>query len=120
GRSADQRWYWDHAGFITDLSAAQPKSVAAMNGAIARMVAAPAPALTPPPFCAARAQPIAIPEHATTVGAGAFGRAAGDASAFRTSPEEDASVLALSAALVRELGLGKRGATDLLTVGLAA
>jgi hypothetical protein len=119
GRSADQRWYWSDKGFASDLAAAPPKSVAAVNMAVARMIAAPTSALTPPDFCAAKAQPIAIPDHAP-VGAGAFARAAGDTKAFRASPQADASVLALSAALVREMGLGRRASTDLLTVGLSA
>lgn len=119
GRSADQRWYWGDSGFVTDLAAAQPKSLAAINAAVARMIATPPEPLVAPPFCAAKAQPIAIPEHAP-VGAGTLARAAGDAAAFRASPEYDASVLALAAALVRELGLGKGSAPDLLTVGLSA
>ena len=119
GRSANQRWYWSDKGFVSDLAATSPKSVAAVNSAVARIIAAPTPALAPPDFCAGKAQPIAIPDHAP-VGAGAFARAAGDAKAFRASPQADASVLALSAALVRELGLGRGASTDLLTVGLSA
>ena len=118
-RSAGQRWFWGDRGFVTDLSVPQPRSVAATNQAIARMIAAPSAPLTPPPYCAAKAQPIAIPDHAP-VGGGNFARAAGDEEAFRASPEEDASVLALSAALVQELGLGKGSATDILGVGLSA
>jgi len=119
GRSADQRWYWGDNGFVTDLAAIQPKSVAATNAAIRKMIAAPPEPLVAPPFCAAKAQPIAIPEHAP-VGAGTLTRAAGDAGAFRASPEYDASVLVMAAAHVRELGLGKGSAPDLLTVGLSA
>jgi hypothetical protein len=119
GKAADQRWFWGDKGFVTDLASARPKSVPATNQAIARMIAAPSAALAPPPYCAAKAQPIAIPDHAA-VGAGTFARGAGDGWAFRASPEEDASVLALSAALVQELGLGKGSATDILGVGLSA
>ena len=120
GRSADQRWYWSDKGFVSDLAAAPPKSVAAVNGAIARLIAVPSAPLTPPDFCAAKAQPISIPQHKTAVGSGTFARAAGDVKAFRASPQADASVLALAAALVRELGLGRRPSTDLLAVGLSA
>jgi hypothetical protein len=119
GRSADQRWYWGDKGFVSDLPSAQPKSVAATNTAVARMIAAASAPLTPPPLCAAKAQPIAIPDHAP-VGDGAFARGAGDDKAFRWSPEYDAAVLALSAALIRELRLGQGSAPDLLTVGLSA
>jgi arylsulfatase A-like enzyme len=70
-------------------------------------------------LCSARAQPIAIPDHAP-VGAGNFARAAGDAKAFKASPAYDAAVLALSAALVGELHLGRGPQPDLLTIGLSA
>lgn len=50
----------------------------------------------------------------------ACSRKAGDFAAFRASPEYDGAVLALSAALVREMRLGKGTATDLLSVGLSA
>jgi predicted AlkP superfamily pyrophosphatase or phosphodiesterase len=119
GNAADQRWYWDGKRFATDLPAPVPRSVAATNAALAGMIAVPADPLVPPPFCAARAQPIAIAGHAP-VGAGTFARAAGDAAAFRASPGADAAALALSAALVRELGLGRGPSTDVLAVGLAA
>ena len=119
GHAADQLWYWDDKAFATNLSGTVPKSIAATNAAVAQMIAAPAEPLVPPPFCAARAQTIAIPDHAP-VGAGTFARAAGDAKAFRTSPQADAAVLALSAALVREMGLGRGPAIDILAVGLSA
>jgi predicted AlkP superfamily pyrophosphatase or phosphodiesterase len=70
-------------------------------------------------LCSAKAQLIPVPDHAP-VGAGTFARAAGDARAFRASPESDAAVLALSAALVRELGLGRSSAPDVLAIGLSA
>jgi hypothetical protein len=119
GHSADQLWYWDGKKFATDLASPVPQSVARVNAVVGEMIARPFAALVPPPFCSAKAQPIAIPDHAP-VGAGTFGRAAGDSRAFRASPESDAAVLALSAALVRELGLGRGSAPDLLAVGLSA
>ena len=119
GHSPDQLWYWDGNAFATDLAGPIPRSVGAVNAALARMIAAPAQPLVPPPFCSAKAQPIAIEDHAP-VGAGTFARGAGDRKAFQASPEADASVLALSAALVHELGLGKGPAPDVLAVGLAA
>jgi arylsulfatase A-like enzyme len=70
-------------------------------------------------LCSAKAQLIPVPDHAP-VGAGTFARAAGDARAFRASPESDAAVLALSAALVRELGLGRSATPDVLAIGLSA
>jgi predicted AlkP superfamily pyrophosphatase or phosphodiesterase len=119
GHSADQLWYWDGHGFAGYAGRPQPRTVAAANVAVARMLAAPGEALTPPPFCSAKAAPVAIAGHAP-VGAGTLARAAGDADGFEASPQSDAAVLALSAGLVQELRLGQRGPTDILAVSLAA
>jgi predicted AlkP superfamily pyrophosphatase or phosphodiesterase len=120
GQRTDQRWYWDGKSFATDLaSAPAPASVVALNAALARTIAAPAPALDPPPFCVAKAQPIPVEGHAP-VGAGRFARNAGDSVAFEDSPALDGATLALAAALVRELRLGQGIAPDVLSIGLSA
>ena len=54
------------------------------------------------------------------VGAGSFARAAGDAAAFRASPEFDGDTLALAAGLVDEMKLGRGAAPDLLAISLSA
>jgi predicted AlkP superfamily pyrophosphatase or phosphodiesterase len=119
GHAVDQRWYWDGQKFATDLAVTAPASVAAINAEVTRSIAAPASGLAPPPFCAARAQPIAVQGHAP-VGAGTLARAAGDFGGFETSPESDGAVLALAAALVREMRLGQGSAPDVLSIGLSA
>jgi hypothetical protein len=119
GHSADQLWYWDGKTFATDLASPVPQTVGRVNAVVGQMIARPFTALVPPPMCSAKAQLIPIPDHAP-VGAGTFARAAGDTRAFRASPESDAAVLALSAALVRELGLGRGPAPDVLAIGLSA
>jgi arylsulfatase A-like enzyme len=120
GHRADQRWFWNGKAFATDLSPAQvPSSVAVVNAAVARELAAPAPGLQPTPFCAAKAQPIPVEGHAP-VGAGNFARAAGDSGAFEASPEFDGAILALTAGVVRDMRLGQGNAPDVLSVGLSA
>ncbi len=119
GHSPDQLWYWGGKGFETDLKGPVPASIAPVNAAIAAEISQAQPALDPPPFCSARAQPIAIAGH-VPVGAGAFARPAGDAGAFHDSPEFDGATLALSASLIRELGLGRGSAPDILAIGLSA
>jgi len=120
GRGADQRWYWNGRQFATDLTGASPpRSVAAANAAVARLIAAPTPGLEPPPSCAAKAQLIPVEGHAP-VGAGTFARAGGDADAFQNSPELDGAVLALTAGLVGDLRLGQGSAPDVLSIGLSA
>ena len=121
GPRADQAWYWTGKAFASAIeSAAAPASVAATNAALAAAIASPREPLDATPFCAAKAQPIAIPGHAATVGAGTFARAAGDANAFRASPEFDGAILALAAGLIQEMRLGQGAAPDLLSIGLSA
>jgi hypothetical protein len=120
GHRPDQRWYWDGKKFATDLAViGAPAYVAATNAAVQKLIAEPQVGLEPTPFCAARAQPITLP-GGKVVGNGTLSRAAGDAAAFRASPEIDASVLALSAGLIVEMKLGRGPAPDVISVGLSA
>jgi arylsulfatase A-like enzyme len=122
GHVADQRWFPKGAAFATDLAGAQvPKSVTGINAAVRRALAEPSPGLQPPPFCAAKAQPVRLMQKpGKTVGNGRFARAAGDEAGFKVSPAFDGAVLALAAGLVRELGLGSGAAPDILSIGLSA
>jgi predicted AlkP superfamily pyrophosphatase or phosphodiesterase len=120
GHHPDQRWYWDGKKFATDLTGiAAPAYLTATNSAVQKMMAQPQPGLEPPPFCAAKAQPITLP-GGKVIGNGTLARAAGDAAGFRASPELDASVLALSAGLIAEMKLGRGSAPDVISVGLSA
>ena len=119
GKSADQRWYWSGNRFVTDLAAMPvPRSVGAVNAFIQSRIAAAQPPLISPPLCQSRAQQYRAGEN--VVGAGRFERAAGDSRGFRNSPELDGAVLAMAAGLVRELGLGRDNAPDVLSIGLSA
>ena len=120
GRAVDQRWYWDGKRFATDLRAAVPVSVTRANAAIAALIATAQPPLDPPALCSEKARVIPIEGGGKPVGNGRFGRAAGDANAFRTSPAFDGATLALAAALIQEMRLGQGSSTDLLSIGLAA
>jgi predicted AlkP superfamily pyrophosphatase or phosphodiesterase len=120
GHNVDQRWYWDGGKFASDLkSAAVPGTIAKANTAVAASLAAAREPLALPPSCQAKATPYALTPQ-LTVGAGRFGRAAGDVRAFRASPEFDGAVLAIAAGLVQELRLGRDAAPDVLSVGLSA
>ncbi|GAA4717422.1 alkaline phosphatase family protein [Sphingomonas lutea] len=120
GRNVDQRWYPSGTRFVTDRTgAAVPASVTRANAFLARTIAAARPPLTPSPFCAGKARSFAIAGGGKPTGSGRLARAAGDASAFRASPEYDATVLALAAGLIQELRLGQGSATDLISIGLA-
>lgn len=119
GQSADQTLYRKGKAFVASNVGTAPPSLAPLNAVMTAQVAAAQPPLEPTPFCAAKAKPIAVPDHAP-VGAGAFARQAGDWNAYRASPAFDGATLALAAATVRDLSLGKGGSTDLLAVGLSA
>jgi hypothetical protein len=120
GHNADQRWYWDGKQFATDLAVAVPQVVPKVNSAIAAALSQPRPPLEAPPFCQAKARPVAVEGGGKPVGSGQFARAAGDAAALRASPELDGDTLALAAGLVDEMQLGRGNAPDLLSVSLSA
>jgi arylsulfatase A-like enzyme len=121
GHVVDQRWYWDGDKFATDQASARvPRSVSAINQTLPDTLAAGSPALVAPPLCAAKAQSFAIPGGGKPVGSGRLARAGGDLAGFRASPQFDGATLALSAALVRELALGRDANPDILSIGLSA
>ncbi|MEO5772871.1 MAG: alkaline phosphatase family protein [Sphingomicrobium sp.] len=120
GQRPDQRWYWKDDAFVSDLAIAPPRSVTIINQLAAAAAARAEPGLAPPPFCAARSGEIVPEGGSKPVGGGRFERGAGDKDRFRKSPQFDATTLALAAALVGEMKLGKGSAPDLLTIGLSA
>jgi arylsulfatase A-like enzyme len=119
GYGPDQRWWWSGTGFVGEGKPGAAASVAAVNKAVAAAIAQPRPALELPAHCVAKARPITV-AAGRVVGDGRFARDAGNASAFRASPELDGATLALAAALRQEMRLGEGPATDLLVIGAAA
>ena len=119
GRNPAQVWWWGGQAFVTHAGRSEPRSVAAGNAAVERSIAAGRGALEIPAHCRARSRAVPIGPNAS-VGAGALERAAGNRNAFRASPDFDGAVLAIGAALQRELGLGQGSAPDLLILGLSA
>ena len=119
GHRADELWWWDGKSYVSYAGRPVPQTIAAGNAAVAAQLAKPQPALAVPPMCTARdrATPIGAGK---SVGTGHFARAAGDAKAFRASPEFDGATLALAAALIRDMKLGGGTAPDLITVGASA
>jgi hypothetical protein len=121
GHKADQRWYWTGARFDTDLANAPvPQVVPRVNAAVAAALAQGREPLEPTPFCQAKAREVAVAGGGKPVGTGRFARNADDQNAFRASPELDGDTLALAAALVDEMQLGRRTEPDVLAVSLSA
>ncbi|MAX00886.1 MAG: hypothetical protein CMN72_14850 [Sphingomonas sp.] len=71
------------------------------------------------PFCERHSQAIPVGDG-KSVGTGRFARPAGDAGAFRISPEFDGAVLALAAGLIQDMQLGKGKTTDIIDIGASA
>ena len=119
GRDVDQIWWWGGDRFVSYAGRETPPAVARANAAIAAEIAEAQPALELPDYCVPRDRAIAV-APGLTVGTGRFARAAGDAAAFRTSPEFDGATLALAGALVQAMKLGQGGAPDVLNISLSA
>jgi len=121
GHNVDQRWYWNGKTFTSDLTGVPvPQALVRADAAIAAALAEPRPGLEPTPYCASKARPVPLEGGGKPVGGGALARAAGDANGFRASPELDGATLAIAAALVDEMRLGRGNDPDLLAVSLSA
>ena len=121
GHNVDQRWYWNGKAFVSDVAGAPvPQTLAKANAAIVAALAQPRAGLDPSPYCQTKARPVAIEGSNKSVGAGVLARAAGDANAFRASPELDGDTLAIAAGLVDEMQLGRRADPDVLAISLSA
>ncbi|WP_425506347.1 alkaline phosphatase family protein [Stakelama sediminis] len=120
GHKVDQLWWWDGRKFTSYAGREVPPAVVRANKAVAAQIAHSEPPLALPPVCQARDRAVPVGSDGFTVGTGRFARKAGDYDAFRRSPEADASVLALAAALVQDMKLGQGPVTDILSVGASA
>jgi len=118
GKTADQTWWWGGKGFVSYTGTAEAPVVTRTNAAIAAQIGKAQPALDLPDYCKSR--DVAVKAGSRTVGTGRFAREAGDARAFRASPEMDGATLALAAAFFEEMKLGRGEATDVLIVGASA
>jgi predicted AlkP superfamily pyrophosphatase or phosphodiesterase len=119
GPTLDQIWWWGGNSFTSYRGVPTTPLIDKVNAGIAATLAVDRPALEVPAQCAARDY-ATIVSNKTSVGNGHFARKAGDARAFRASPELDASILALASTLIADQKLGKGPAADIISIGLSA
>lgn len=119
GHNVDQLWWWGGNGFVSYRGTAPTPLVAQVNAGVMKLLGEAQPGLEVPAQCTSRDRAIAL-GGGKTVGTGHFARAAGDAKAFRASPEADAAVLVLATSLIEQMQLGKQAQTDIITIGLSA
>jgi predicted AlkP superfamily pyrophosphatase or phosphodiesterase len=119
GSKADQVWWLGPKGYVSYPNVPTPPLVERVNQIFAQRLATANPGFELPPHCAPKDFPVSIGAD-RSVGTGRFTRPADSFSAFRTSPEQDAITLAFAAAAIENMGLGKQGQTDLISIGLSA
>ena len=119
GKTLDQIWWWGGKDFVSYRGTPATPLVAGVNAGVAKMLAEDRPGMDVPGFCKSTDYPVAVTDK-ITVGTGHFARKAGDARAFRVSPELDASILVLAQSMIEDQKLGKGPATDIISIGLSA
>jgi hypothetical protein len=119
GPTADQIWWWGGKGYVSYKGVPETPLLAQVNAGVMKMVNEDRPAMELPANCAPKDFAVDV-GGGKTVGTGRFARSAGDAKAFRASPEIDASTLVLATALIENMNLGKQVQTDIISIGLSA
>lgn len=119
GSKADQVWWLGPKGYVSYPNVPTPPLVERVNQIFAQRLATANPGFELPPQCAPKDFSVSIGAN-KSVGTGRFARPADSFSAFRTSPEQDAMTLAFAAAAIENMGLGKQGQTDIISIGLSA
>ena len=124
GHTIDAAYWWKGAGFVTLAGRALAPAATAQNSAVTATLKSGAPAFAAPAWCSAADHAVALqPKGVTGQGRFALPALASEARApdlFRISPRMDAATVDLANGLVDEMGLGKGGAPDILSVSLSA
>lgn len=120
GKTVQQVYYWNGKSGFTTLPGRTPLPLlAGFNQTLGQSLAAPRAASSLPAYCASRDHAVQVAAD-YSVGRWRFERKAGDARAFRASPDFDKATLALATAIVDDMKLGQGPQTDMLSVSLSA
>ncbi|MCJ8189753.1 alkaline phosphatase family protein [Sphingomicrobium aestuariivivum] len=118
GHDADQRWWLSEDGWSTDLDAPAPDVVTSATLTLRGMIEQGSAGLEVPEYCASK--PDVVLEGRGPIGDDTLGWAPGDRMDFMMSPAQDGAVLALGAALIDDMELGRDDTPDVVSLGLAA
>lgn len=119
GKTLDQIWWWGSTGFVSYKGMPITPVVTRVNDAITRRLSQDLPAMELPEICKSHDYPVEV-APGVSIGTNRFARKANDTRIFRSSPEFDASVLALAETLIEDQKLGRGTTTDLISIGLSA
>ena len=120
GHKADEMWWWDGNRYTSFAGRAEPQAVARVNARVAALIARAESAPPLPAICQSRVQPVAYGNKGRTTGGALVARAAGDARAFRVTPDFDTATLDIAAGLIASMKLGTGNAPDIISIGLSA
>ncbi|WP_407674630.1 alkaline phosphatase family protein [Novosphingobium terrae] len=118
GHTIDEGYWWKGGAFTTFRGRELAPAAVAENSTTAALIASGAPELPIPAWCAPRDRAIEAGE--AVVGTTRFTVEKKMPDTFRVSPRMDGATLDLAARLTSDMALGKRDATDLLSVSLSA
>ncbi|WP_407668194.1 alkaline phosphatase family protein [Novosphingobium rosa] len=118
GHTIDEGYWWKGGAFTTFRGRELAPAAVAENATTAALIASGAPELPIPAWCQPRDRAIEAGE--AVVGTTRFTVEKGMADTLRVSPRMDGATLDLAARLASDMALGKRDATDLLSVSLSA
>lgn len=118
GHKIDAGYWYKGGAFITFRGQALSPAAQVANAALARQIAAGAPALPVPAWCGVKDRAVTVGNG--TVGTGKFALEPNKPDAFRVSPRMDSATVDLATALVDEMKLGQGAEPDVLSVSLSA
>ena len=124
GHTIDAAYWWKGAGFVTLTGRDLAPSAVAENAAVTQTLKTGGPAFAAPAWCQPADHAVALGKKGNTgqfrFALPAVGSEAKAPDFFRISPRMDGATVDLAERLVDEMGLGKGGAPDILSVSLSA
>ncbi|MGN6501209.1 MAG: alkaline phosphatase family protein [Tsuneonella sp.] len=118
GRTVDTIYFRQGDGYVTTAGKTLGPEAQAVSANVRQLLAAGAPALPGPAWCAANDRAIALPGQ--SVGVNHFELKPGDVNGFIRSPRFDEATLDLASRLVDSLQLGADKVPDVLSISLSA
>ncbi|MGN6497927.1 MAG: alkaline phosphatase family protein, partial [Tsuneonella sp.] len=118
GKTVDTIYFRQGDGYVTTAGKTLGPEAQAVTANVRQLLAAGAPAIAGPAWCAANDRAIALPGQ--SVGANHFELKPGDVNGFIRSPRFDEATLDLASRLVDSLQLGADKVPDVLSISLSA
>ncbi len=119
GHKADEMWWWAANSYVSFAGRKAPGIVNMVNKRVATLLARDETPAILPAICQSRVSAVDI-GRGKSVGGPLPVRAAGDARAFRTTPDFDQATLDIAGGLIDLMRLGRGTAPDVISIGVSA